>query len=447
MNKLSLISFLLLLGGFSLMAEESNVWTLNSCIEYAIKNNIKLQQSRIMYDQSEVDLKSAKADMFPSLSFSTNHSLVNRPFSANSSTVSGSEVISTNQKTTYNGSYGINANWTVWNGNKRRNLIKQSKSENEIAGLSVEEAENELKEQITKLYVQILYATESVKINENTLEVSKATLSRGQELYRVGSLSKVDLAQLETEVANDEYQLVMSKNSLRNYILDLKQMLEIPGTTDMELQIIQLDDSDVLSPLPKQEDIFMLALQLRPEIKSGQLNIESSKLDVAIAKAGYYPQISINASTASNTNSSSAECWGEQMKLGWNNMIGVNLSVPLYDNRQTKSATQKAELQYNSTQMEMANIEKELYQTIESMWLEADNAQQQYIVASSKLKSSKTSYDMINEQFTLGMKNILELLTEKNNYLSAQQEVIQAKYMAVLERALLNFYAGNPIEL
>ncbi|MBR4962922.1 MAG: TolC family protein, partial [Muribaculaceae bacterium] len=414
MNKLSLISFLLLLGGFSLMAEESNVWTLNSCIEYAIKNNIKLQQSRIMYDQSEVDLKSAKADMFPSLSFSTNHSLVNRPFSANSSTVSGSEVISTNQKTTYNGSYGINANWTVWNGNKRRNLIKQSKSENEIAGLSVEEAENELKEQITKLYVQILYATESVKINENTLEVSKATLSRGQELYRVGSLSKVDLAQLETEVANDEYQLVMSKNSLRNYILDLKQMLEIPGTTDMELQIIQLDDSDVLSPLPKQEDIFMLALQLRPEIKSGQLNIESSKLDVAIAKAGYYPQISINASTASNTNSSSAECWGEQMKLGWNNMIGVNLSVPLYDNRQTKSAKQKAELQYNSTQMEMANIEKELYQTIESMWLEADNAQQQYIVASSKLKSSKTSYDMINEQFTLGMKNILELLTEKN---------------------------------
>ena len=447
MNKLSLISFLLLLGGFSLMAEESNVWTLNSCIEYAIKNNIKLQQSRIMYDQSEVDLKSAKADMFPSLSFSTNHSLVNRPFSANSSTVSGSEVISTNQKTTYNGSYGINANWTVWNGNKRRNLIKQSKSENEIAGLSVEEAENELKEQITKLYVQILYATESVKINENTLEVSKATLSRGQELYRVGSLSKVDLAQLETEVANDEYQLVMSKNSLRNYILDLKQMLEIPGTTDMELQIIQLDDSDVLSPLPKQEDIFMSALQLRPEIKSGQLNIESSKLDVAIAKAGYYPQISINASTASNTNSSSAECWGEQMKLGWNNMIGVNLSVPLYDNRQTKSAKQKAELQYNSTQMEMANIEKELYQTIESMWLEADNAQQQYIVASSKLKSSKTSYDMINEQFTLGMKNILELLTEKNNYLSAQQEVIQAKYMAVLERALLNFYAGNPIEL
>lgn len=447
MNKLSLLSFLFLFGGFSLSAEESNVWTLNSCIDYAIKNNIKLQQSRLMHNQSEIDVKSAKADMFPSLSFSTNHNLVNRPFSATSSTVSGSEVITSDKKNTYDGSYGINANWTVWNGNKRRNSIKQSKKEYEISGLSVAEAENDLKEQITQLYVQILYATEAVKINENTLEVSKATYSRGKELYNVGALSKVDLAQLETEVANDEYQLLTSKNALKNYKLDLKQMLEIPGTTPMELQIIELEDSDVLSPLPNQDDIFMAALHMRPEIKSGHLNIESSKLDVAIAKAGYYPQISINASTSSNTNSASSDSWGAQMKHGWNNMVGINLSLPIYDKRQTKSAKQKAELQYNSTQMELANIEKELYQTIETMWLEADNAQQQYVVASLKLKSSKTSFDMINEQFTLGMKNILELLTEKNNYLSAQQEVIQAKYMAILERALLNFYAGNPIEL
>ena len=155
MNKLSLLSFLLLLGAFSLSAEENKVWTLNNCIDYAIQNNIKLQQSRIIYNQSEIDVKSAKADMFPSLSFSTNHNLVNRPFSPNSSTVSGSEVISTNHHSTYNGSYGINANWTVWNGNRRLKKIKQTKSENEIAGLNVEEAENALKEQITKLYVQI----------------------------------------------------------------------------------------------------------------------------------------------------------------------------------------------------------------------------------------------------------------------------------------------------
>ena len=261
------------------------------------------------------------------------------------------------------------------------------------------------------------------------------------------SISKVELAQLETQVSNDEYQLVMSKNALRNYKLDLKQLLEMPGTTPMELVIPELDEEDILAPLPSQNDIYLAALDNRPEIKSGKLSIESSKLDVSIAKSGYYPSISLNASTSSNTNSASAEAWGEQMKVGWNNVIGLNLSLPIYDKRQSKSAKQKAELQYTSTQLEMANIEKELYQTIETMWLDADNAQQQYVVASSKLNSSKTSFDMTNEQFSLGMKNIVELLTEKNNYLSAQQEVIQAKYMAILERVLLNFYAGNPIEL
>ena len=135
------------------------------------------------------------------------------------------------------------------------------------------------------------------------------------------------------------------------------------------------------------------------------------------------------------------------MKYGWNNMIGLNLNIPIFDNRQNKSNVQKARLQYNSSQMELINQQKELYATIESLWLDATNAQQQYAAADAKLKSSRTSFDLVNEQFSLGMKNTVELLTEKNNLMSAQQERIQAKYMALLNRTLLNFYAGEEIKL
>jgi outer membrane protein len=135
------------------------------------------------------------------------------------------------------------------------------------------------------------------------------------------------------------------------------------------------------------------------------------------------------------------------MKSSWNNTIGVNLSLPLFDNRQNKSAVEKAKLQLSNNQMNLINKEKELYQTIESMWHNANNAQQEYIAADIKLKSSQASYDMVSEQFNLGMKNIVELLTEKNNLLSAQQQRIQAKYMAILERTLLHFYAGEEISL
>ena len=135
------------------------------------------------------------------------------------------------------------------------------------------------------------------------------------------------------------------------------------------------------------------------------------------------------------------------MKYGWNNMIGISLSIPIFDNRQNKSNVQKAKLQYSNSQLNLATKQKELYSTVETLWLDALNAQQQYAAADTKLKSSQTSYDMVSEQFTLGMKNTVELLTEKNNLQSAQQQRLQAKYMAVLDRALLDFYAGNKIEL
>lgn len=427
--------------------EASKQWSLQDCIDYALEKNIKLQQDKIALEESDVDVKTAKASLFPSLSFNTGHNVINRPYQQNSSTVSGTEIISSDSKTTYNGNYSLNAQWTLWNGGRRLNNIKQQKATRDIASLSVSETENMLQEEITKLFVQILYADESVKINKSTLETSEANFKRGEELFKEGSISKADLAQLESQVGNDQYQLVTSESTLRNYKLQLKQLLELDGTDEMTLALPTLSDEQVMKVLPSQADVYQTALTTRPEIQSGQLSIDNAKLGIKTAKAGYMPTISLSASSSSTTNSASTNNWAQQMKYGWNNMIGVSLSIPIFDNRQNKSNVQKAKLQYSNSQLNLATKQKELYSTVESLWLDALNAQQQYAAADTKLKSSQTSYDMVSEQFTLGMKNTVELLTEKNNLQSAQQQRLQAKYMAVLDRALLDFYAGNKIEL
>lgn len=427
--------------------EASKQWSLQDCINYALEKNIKLQQDKIALEESDVDVKTAKASLFPSLSFNTGHNVINRPYQQNSSTVSGTEIISSDNKTTYNGNYSLSAQWTLWNGGKRLNNIKQQKTARDIASLSVSETENMLQEEITKLFVQILYADESVKINKSTLETSEANFKRGEELFKEGSISKADLAQLESQVGNDKYQLVTSESALRNYKLQLKQLLELDGTDEMTLALPTLSDEQVMKVLPSQADVYQTALTTRPEIQSGQLSIDNAKLGIKTAKAGYMPTISLSASSSSTTNSASTNNWAQQMKYGWNNMIGVSLSIPIFDNRQNKSNVQKAKLQYSNSQLNLATKQKELYSTVETLWLDALNAQQQYAAADTKLKSSQTSYDMVSEQFTLGMKNTVELLTEKNNLQSAQQQRLQAKYMAVLDRALLDFYAGNKIEL
>lgn len=288
-------------------------------------------------------VKSAKASLFPSLSFSTGHNLVNRPYQETSATVSGTEIITSNSNTTYNGSYNLSAQWTLWNGGQRLNNLKQQKTNKEIAGLSVAEIENMLQEEITKLFVQILYANESVAINKNTLEVSEATYKRAVELFNEGSLSKSDVAQLEAQASNDKYQLVTAESSLRNYKLQLKQLLELDGTTEMILDLPELNDEDVMAVLPSQIDVYNTALTSRPEIQSSKLSIDNAKLGIKTAKAGYLPTISLSASTSSMTNNASTNNWAEQMKYGWNNMIGINLSIPIFNNRQTESAVHNSQ--------------------------------------------------------------------------------------------------------
>lgn len=447
MKQQSLLFTALLTSALSLSAQEDKQWTLEDCINYALEKNIQLQQNKISLQESEEDVKEAKAALFPSLSFSTGHNVVNRPYQENSSTVSGTEIISSDSKTTYSGNYGLNAQWTLWNGNQRLNNIKQQKTNREIAQLTVAETENMLKEQIAQLFIQILYADESIAINKGTVEVSRATYERAQELIKEGSISKADLAQLEAQLSNDEYQLVTSESTLRNYKLQLKQLLELDNTKEMSLVLPHISDEHVMELLPSQTDVYQTALATRPEIKSSKLDIDNAKLAISSAKAGYMPTISLLASTSSTTNSSSSNNWTQQMKYGWNNMIGLSLSLPIFDQRQTKTSIRKARLQYDTTQLNLINAQKELYSTIESLYLDALNAQQQYVAAETKLKSSQTSFDMVSEQFNLGMKNTVELLTEKNNLLSAQQQRIQAKYMAILNRTLLNFYAGQEIEL
>ena len=422
-------------------------WDLQTCIDYALQHNITLKRNRISAESAEVDVKTAKAALFPSLSASISQRIVNRPNSESGTIISGDNITSSSSKTSYNGSYGIDANWTLYNGSKRLNTIKQQQLNNRIAELNVAESENSIEESIAQIYVQILYAAEAVKVNENTLAVSQAERDRGQQLLEAGSIAKSDLAQLDAQVSTDKYQLVTAQATLQDYKLQLKQLLELDGESEMNLYLPALGDENVLTPLPTKTDVYRAALTFRPEIESGKLNVQASDLDISIAKAGYIPTLSLSAGIGTTNANGNDFSFSEQVKNNWNNSLGLTVSIPIFNNRQTKSAVQKARLQKQTSELDLQDQQKTLYKTIESLWLDANSAQQQYVAAAEKLRSTQTSYDLIQEQFNLGMKNTVELLTEKNNLLNAQQETLQAKYMAILNAQLLRFYQGEGIRL
>lgn len=428
-------------------AVNDGVWSLQQCLDYAKDKNLTIKISEINAESTDIDTKTAKAAFLPSLNANVSQRIVNNPYSENNTIIDGDRITSSQSKTSYNGSYGIDLSWTIYNGNRRIRDYKQQKVASRIARLNVDESVNNIQESIVQAYIQILYATEAVKINRATLESSTAERERGEELLKAGSLSKSDYAQLVSNESSDKYSLVSAQATLDDYKLQLKQLLELDNAETIEIEPLAISDETVFAPQPDKEAIFNSALGIRPEIKADELAIEQAELNTSVAKSDYIPTLSLSAGIGSSHTNGTDFTFGEQMKTNWNNSVGLTLSIPIFDRRQTKSNVQKAKLQTNINKLQLLDSKKTLYKSIENFWLNARSAQKQFAAAQEKVKSSMTSYQLVSEQFDLGMATTVELLQEKNTLLSAQHEMLQAKYTTLLNTALLDFYSNGIINL
>lgn len=421
------------------------VWSLQNCIDYAKQQNITIKRNKVNAQTAAVSVAQAKAAREPSLSFSTNQGFTNRPFQESSAMVNGSQVITSNNKNSYTGNYGLNAQMTLYDGGQTSNNIKLQKINSQIADLAVTSSEMSIEEEITKLYVQILYSMETIKQDEEQIALSTASADRARALFNEGVLNKADVAQLDAQSANDKYQLVADQATLDNYKLQLKQLLELDGDEELNIVVPNLD-GDVTATLPSKRDVYNAALELRPEVKSNKLSMDASDLSIKIAKAGKLPTLSLSAGMTTLSMSNNGNFF-DQLKRQWNNTIGLSLSVPILDRRSTKTAVEKAQLEKQSSYLQLLDTQKTLWKSIEGYWQEATSAQARYKAAKEQAESVRTSYDLTSEQFRLGMKNIIELLTDQKNLSSANQKVLQAKYMEVLNASLLKYYGGETIDL
>lgn len=432
----------------SLFAQTAKQWTLKDCVDYALQNNIQLQKSIINKKSAQETVLQSKSSLLPSLDFSTNQNVTYRPWpESGSSTVSNGYVHSSVDKVYYNGSYSVGANWTVWDGNQKRNTVKLNQLAERQAELDSATTANSIQEQIAQIYVQILYSDEAIKVNKQSLETSKKNEERGKEMFKVGKMSKADLAQLTAQVAKDEYNIVEAESNLRRYKLNLKQLLEITDEEAFDVAIPSTTDQQALSDIPALNNVYEAALTYRPEIESSKLGIESGDLNIAIAKAGRMPQINLQASAGTNTTTMSKDGWGSQLKTNFDLGAGVNITVPLFDQRKTKTAVRKAQLQRESSLLDLKDKQKQLYKTIEGYWIDAVTNQNKFRSAKANVDSQQASYDLLSEQFRLGLKNIVELMNGKTNLLSAQQDELQSKYMTILNQQMLKFYKGEGLSM
>lgn len=428
-----LLCSLLLSGLRNATAQEaSKTWTLQECLDYAYQNNIQVRQSRNNQLSGIEDTKQAKAALFPSLVASTTQSYTNYP---------SSEVTDNNS---YTGTYGITAGMTIFEGGKLRTEVKRQKVQNQMDALSVEESVNDIRIAIVQAYMQCLYTADAVRINRSTAEASKAQRDRAEEMLRTGSISRVDFAQLQSQYSSDEYQIVVAGSTLDNYKLQLKQLLELDIMEEMNPAVPGVKEENVLKALPPKNEVYETALKVMPQIRRGELGIEAAKLEEKSARAGFFPSISLSASVGTGHMSNNDFESGSQIWNRFNENVGLTLNIPIFSNRKNRTAVNKAKIALNDSYLEWTSLQKELLRNVESAYLDAVSAQAQYLSAREKEKYARESYELTSEQFRVGVKNTVELITAQNEYSAAQQQVLQAKYLTLLSIELLNIYQGLP---
>ena len=432
----------------SLSVSAQEKWTLRECIDYAMQNSITLKQAHLTKQTATETRKQSQAALFPSLSASSNQSFGYRPWqSSGMATVSNGTVNSSVTKTYYNGTYGINASWTLWNGNQNHNQVKANKLSEEQAELKIEQSANSIQEQIAQLYVQILYMNEAIGVNRESLDASKKNEERGQEMVNVGKMSKADLAQLSAQRAMEEYNLVEAESNLAKYKLQLKQLLEITGEQTFDVAMPTASDQQALASIPSVMNVYEQALTLRPEIKNTELALQASDVQLKIARAGYLPTLSMTGGVGTSTSSNNSNKWGEQMKTNFDASAGIGISIPIFDQRKARTAVNKAKIQHEQALLDQQDQQKKLYSTIEGFWLDAQTNQEKFRAASATVESEQQSYDLLQEQFNLGLKNVIQLMTGKVSLLQAQQSKLQSKYMTILKQQLLKFYQGETMNI
>ncbi len=415
------------------MSADDDVWSYAECVDYARAHNINLQKLRLNEQTAEYNIEEAKAQWQPSLDFSTSHGYTNMPW-GNSS------------KNTYNGQIGLNAGWTVWNGGEREKNIERNKLNAEISQIDTADALRTLETDLLQVYLNILYAKENILIYDEAEKLSAAQAERMKALWESGRASKVDYAQLKAQNEQDKYNLVNAIGTYDTRRTELKKLLELGIDKNVELADVEITAEQILATLPSMEDSFKLAVENDLQLQSLKLEQEGAELDVDIAKAQGRPNISLNAGVGTGYYAPGG-AFGDQLKQAWNENIGLSLSIPILDNKRTKMAVARAKVQELSTQLDTDQRYTDLAQAVESWYIDTRSAQSRYLAAVEQVESAKTSNELTNEQFKLGLVNTIELMTAHNNLLEAQQSLLQSKYMALLGQKMIEYYRTTNVTL
>lgn len=435
------MSLIFLLSTLGVQAQDEH-WTLEECIIYALKENIRVKQADLTGQRNELYSEQARAAKLPSLSGS-----VSQNFNWNKSlqTTSGQYGSLEGVNST---SYGLNSNMVLFNGMKLNNQEKQAELNLQSSYYYAETIKESIELSILEAFLQVLYAQENVTNAQKQIEATKEQLALAEERLTLGMISQSDYLQIKSQLAAEKLTLANAYSVQSIAKVSLMQLMELPVDDGFEIASPPLESLLEKQVQPKAFEIYQQALSIKPQIKMTDLDQQSARLEEKIAKASLLPSLSLNAGLGTNYSSLQPDFdYSSQLKNQISPSVGFSLSIPIFQNKQAQTSIGLAKIGITDAELEAINTRNELRKEIEQASVDALSAQSEYKASVEQFQAAQESNEVANEKYQIGLMNSVDYLFEKTNLITAESELLQSKYRLLFAAKILDFYKGIPLTL
>ena len=431
--KKSILELLFLLGlGFAGWAQEhqSYRFSLEDCLRFAYANSYERKSMELTGQSLETTYEQSKQQRLPNVSASFGQN-----FSNNENGWSTS------------GNVGVGSSVTIYQGGNINNTIEQNRLSMERNEVQLERYDNQLTAQILQSFVTILGNQDLLNYQQEVLNTSREQLNQGRVRYKLGSILESDFLLLEAQYYSDSNNVVDTRINIENNLLDLKVLLSMNPTDDLEIVAPYTEDLDDLKEsLPTEEEAISLAMEYMPDLRIGDYDIRMAEKSVDLARGNYFPSISANANVGMGVLSFDGD--GNKKWYGTpTESVGVSMSIPIYSRGQTKANVKKSRIALEQAQLDYEQSQLSVRQTVVQTYRGVLSAYNAYKVAQVKENAYSKSFNAYNIQYQYGTITTVELLQQQNNYLNALNSYIQKKYSLVMQRKMLDIYMGKKIVL
>lgn len=448
----SLITFLLLI--FSSVGGQTGPWNLEDCIKYAMENNISIKQTVLNTRYNENILEQSKVSRLPSLNANTNYNYsVGRALDQTTYEFTDNQQINSI-------SVGASSGVSLFNGFQKKNTIEQNQINLMASYEDVQKIRNDISLNIAAAYLQILFSNELSLVAKNQLEITRQQVERTQKMVDAGKLARGSALEIQAQFAAEELNVVNSENQLLLAYLNLQQILDLPYDPDFAINIpdLQLPEDDLLQL--NVSDVYAIAGEIMPQIKSSELNLQSSEMDLQIAKGRRYPNLSMSANYSSGYSDIRQKIdpvtgipivgkypFFEQINDNLSIGVGLGLNIPIFNGGMVKMGISNARISMENSQLELQAKRNALYRDIQQAHTDALAALKKFNATEKALISMEESFKYTEKRFEVGLVNTVDFNASKNQLTMTQSDLLQAKYDFIFKTRILNFYKGEKITL